>query len=263
MAQMNILDFTLYEFQVFFLILIRMSGLIFFAPVFGSRNIPAMAKISICLFLAYIVFPLVSAAHPNIPKDVYVYFFGVIREFIVGFFIGITALLVFIGIQLAGHFIDIQIGYGIVNIIEPQSGAQVSIIGQVYYLFALLLFLVLNGHHILLQSIVESFNIIPLAQLKVSGDLIQYFNFLVGNLFLLAVKLSAPIIGVLFLTEIAMAFVARTVPQINVFLVGFPVRIGLGLIFLSFTFPTLMYLSKNLFIDMEKNIMIVLKLLNG
>ena len=80
---------------------------------------------------------------------------------------------------------------------------------------------------------------------------------------LLAVKLSAPIIGVLFLTEIAMAFVARTVPQINVFLVGFPVRIGLGLIFLSFTFPTLMYLSKNLFMDMEKNIMIVLKLLNG
>jgi flagellar biosynthetic protein FliR len=159
-------------------------------------------------------------------------------ELFVGIAIAYSSYLFFTGIQMAGQVIDIQIGFGLVNVLDPGGSEQVSVVGQFYYIVALLYFLALDGHHYLMKAMGDSFQLIPpgglgwLAHAGAAGPKLSEFF---SRLFVIALQVAGPSVVTLFLTNITMGLLSRTIPQMNVFIVGMPLNIlvGLGITILS------------------------------
>lgn len=175
----------------------------------------------------------------------------IFREALIGLLLGFVGYLMFMVIQAAGSFIDMQIGFSIANVIDPMSGASSPLLGNFKYMIALLMFLAMNGHHYLLDAIVNSYNWVPLDnqlfQNMLDGSLSDFFIKSFGQAFMLAIQMSAPLITALFLTDIGLAFLARTAPQYNVFVIGVPLKIIIGLALLLILMPTLAVLFQSLF----------------
>jgi flagellar biosynthetic protein FliR len=182
-------------------------------------------------------------------------------EVMIGAVIGMIARLIFAGIQLAGQLIGFQMGFAIVNVIDPAFSLQVSIIAQFQYLIALLLFLSLNGHHMFLYAVAESFRILPPLAFHFSGGLMQAITGFVRDMFEIGIKVGAPIIAILFFMSVGLGLVARTVPQINIFIVGFPLQIAIGLIGVGVTMPYFVGMIEKYIIQMEREITVVLSLM--
>ena len=128
-------------------------------------------------------------------------------------------------------------GFGIVNVIDPQSSNQISILGQFLNIMAILILLSLNGHHVILNGLLHSFDVVPLGGVTLAAPVMEKLMAMSAEIFVVAVKISAPILVALFLISVAMGILARTVPQMNVFIVGFPVQIGVGLTALTVSLP--------------------------
>lgn len=222
---MDILQPDARHLLTFLLILTRVSGVFFLAPVLGSRNIPPQTKIGLALMTSIALFPFIQS--PNIASQISVIDFALLvaKEISVGAIIGFTATLVFMGFLLAGQIIDFQMGFGMVNVIDPLSNISISVIGQFKNLLAILIFLAINGHHYLLTALAKSFEIAPLTTFTITPSVTGNFIDMVINMFVIGLKIGGPAIGVLFITDLALGIVARTVPQMNVFIVGIPLKI--------------------------------------
>lgn len=231
--------FSMMENQVgvFLLIFTRMSGICVAAPIFGSRNLPAYAKVGLSLALTYVIFPLVFQEGMSIPSRIPPYIFLVFKEFIVGLLIGFVCSMVFHAVQMTGNLLDMQIGFGIVNTIDPMSGQQIPLVGNFKYILALLTFLSVNGHHVLLSALFSSFRMVPLTQVQLQPQLAGIFVDLVSNMFILAFKISLPVLVAIILTDVALGILARTMPQMNIFVVGIPGKIIIGIFSLSLALP--------------------------
>ena len=147
------------SFSVFLLIFVRVSAFFVTMPLFSYRTIPAIYRIGFAFLLAWLMYYTLDV--PGFEIDAH-YFMLIIKEAMVGLFIGFIAYLILAAIQIAGGFIDFQMGFAIANVIDPQTGTQSPLMGQYLYSFALLLLLALNGHHIILDGIFYSYNFIPI-----------------------------------------------------------------------------------------------------
>jgi flagellar biosynthetic protein FliR len=250
----SIIDFTQTQIEIFLLVLLRVGGILFVAPIFGHKSVPAILKIGFSLILALILVPLVKFNSASLPDSFFSLTLVLGREVACGLLIGFLLLLIFIGVQMAGFLVGLQMGFGIVNIFDPNSQTQISVIGQFKFLIAMLFFLAINGHHILISAIFESFRIIPLGQVNFSPLAIDKIIQMFAQVFAIAIKIEAPVLVTLFLTDVAMAIVARTIPQMNIFIVGFPVKIGVGLFVLAFSLPVFGMILEKLFLGWETNL---------
>ncbi|KJS87504.1 MAG: flagellar biosynthesis protein FliR [Peptococcaceae bacterium BICA1-8] len=241
-------------------IILRITGFFISAPVFNSRNIPVQLKIALALILSLLVFFMIYTK-TSIPEINIGYIFLLISEFLIGIVIGFTAQLLFSAIQLAGQSIDMQMGFGIVNIMDPQSGLQVPLMGTFNNLLAVLVFFLINGHHFLLEALFYSYQLVPIAGFYMNSSLINLLIDFTADLFLIALKLSAPLVGALFITDFVMGIIARTVPQMNVFLVGMPAKILSGFFLLFLMIPLYVYLLTSLFERSFKDIFQIIKVL--
>ncbi|MDX9746218.1 MAG: flagellar biosynthetic protein FliR [Syntrophales bacterium] len=221
----------------FSLVLLRVGALIGTMPLFGEQIVPLRVKAGLTFVVALLLFPAVSPFLPAVPVDFMPLLFRMISEILVGVALGFAARLIFAGIQVAGELIGFKIGFSVANVIDPVSSVSVSLIGQVLYLFALLIFLTTNSHHIFFAAMADSFRILPVLSFHVSGDFMALMMSLARDMFVLAVKLCIPVVSVILFTNIGLGIVARTVPQINVFIVGFPLQISVGLIFFGLSMP--------------------------
>jgi flagellar biosynthetic protein FliR len=252
-----------FEFQpsdvlAFVLVLVRASGLFLSAPVFASRNIPTMAKASWILLVAFLVFPVVDFAPEKLPEPGLAFAIAVVRELLVGFVIGFGATLLFTGIQLAGQIVDIQMGLGMVNIIDPITSTQISVMGQYYFLVATLVFMAVDGHHVLLKAVVDSFGVIPLGGATVDPALGGKLMALFGKVFFIAFRVGAPVIGALFITNMALGIIARTVPQMNVFIVGMPLNIAVGFLMVTLSMGFFVFILQGLFDGMYRDLKVLI-----
>ena len=156
---------------------------------------------------------------------------------IIGLAIAFAIRLIFTAVQLAGTMVDFQMGFGVVNVIDPQTQAQVSITAQSQNILAVLIFLAADAHHIIIGAIVQSFELINPATVDFSNVtpemILRYFS----SMFVIAIKIAAPIMAILFFLSVGLGLVARTVPQMNVFIVGFPLQIGVGLLMVALAMP--------------------------
>lgn len=225
---------TLEQFLAFGLMLVRVSTLFMTAPVLGNTRIPAQVKVSLSLVITLLLFLSYKggAARIAAPSNVFQLIAAIMGEVFAGLLIGYSAYLLFSGIQMAGQIVDIQIGFGMVNVIDPAGGSQVSIMGQFYYLIAMLFFLAIDGHHALLKAMGDSFTLLPPGSINWFDHAAQSGPLLSGfftKLFIIAFQVAAPSIAVLFLTNLSMGLLSRTIPQMNVFIVGMPLNIMVGL----------------------------------
>ncbi len=222
----------------FGLIMTRLIGFFLIVPFYGSVQVPARVKVGLVIFLTLLVFPTVGEAGPtDLPHPLE---FGmlILNEVLAGFLMGFIVFIAFSSVQLAGQFIDLRMGFALVNVLDPQSGEQIPLAGQLKTILATLLFLSLQGHHLLLRGVYQSFEVLALGQafpILVTGD---YIMRIVGNLFYISFMMALPVIAVLFISDIVFGFLARTIPQINMFSVGIPTKILLGIMVIFLSLPT-------------------------
>jgi len=225
----------------FLLVLFRIAGMMVSAPLFNMRNIPTQVKVGFAVAIALILFPLHSA-NLVIPKDLIQFSLLVMQESIIGILIGFTANLTFIALQIAGEFFSMQMGLSIANLLDPVTNTQSAVVGQFFFYFAALLFLNLNIHHALIVGVDRSFNAIPLGHFIGEGNLTggvmaERFIKLSGDMFLMALMIGAPLMGITLLLDIALSFVAKVMPQMNIFIVGLPLKVGGGLLAMIVSLP--------------------------
>jgi flagellar biosynthetic protein FliR len=248
--------------EAFILVLIRIGAMIMMVPAFGDAVVPATVKWGLSMVLAFILFPIVkSGLPPTGDLGLVALIVGIAGEMLIGIIIGFAARFVFAGIQLAGELIGFQMGFSVASVIDPSTNAQVSIITEFQYLLGLLLFMTINAHHLFLSAIAESYQVIPPLGVHFSGPLLQFLVHLSQNLFVIAVKISAPVAAVLLFTNVAMGLVSRTVPQMNVFIVSFPLQIAAGLLFLGFSAPIFVKVAEHLFVNLSGETATLMKLL--
>lgn len=238
----------------FLLVFTRITGIFSMAPIFGSRNVSVIVKAGLALALTFILFPLVFDEKTPIPDSFLGYFFIVVGEFLIGLIIGFAASLVFSAIQMAGQLLDMQIGFGIVNVLDPQSGQQLPLVGNFKYILALLVFLATNSHHMLLAALFSSFKLIPVSGFIYQVELTEVMIDMVGGMFVIAMKICFPVLLSLLLTDVALGILARTMPQMNIFVVGVPGKIIVGLFVLSIALPFYIMFLEVAFSGMYKDI---------
>src|SRR6478736_4179998 len=236
------------SYPAFLLVLVRVTSFFITVPLFSYKTIPAVHKVGLSASLSVIIATTIDL--PVVSLDAQ-FVLLVVKECAVGLFIGLTAYVFIMAIQIAGGLIDFQIGFAIANVIDPQTGAQSPILGQYLYVFALLFLLSTNGHHLLIDGIYNSYLIIPLDKTA----------FPVGSQ-----AFATHIITVfssLFLVDIALGIVARTVPQLNIFVVGFPVKIIVAFILLIVVMGSMFYMMQIIFEQMIEAMHAMIRILGG
>ncbi|MEW6546446.1 MAG: flagellar biosynthetic protein FliR [Bacillota bacterium] len=220
---------------VFILVLMRLTGLFLAAPFWSSRMFPVTVKGSLCLFLALTVLPTVDASRA--PVAALPLALAAVRELAWGALAGFTASLCFAAVQLAGYYLDFELGMGIANVVDPTFGAPVPVAGTFLYLLSLVVFLGADGHHLLLSALVRSLQVVPPGTPVLSEAAGEALVAQAGAMFVLGLELAAPLVLPMFLANLALGLVSRTVPQMNVFVVGLPLKTWLGVLFLTLALP--------------------------
>ena len=252
-------NISLPQLQIFFLIFLRVGAIIMFIPIFDSRNIPVLFKAGLAFSVSILLFPILKLDNIPFITSAIPFGIGVIGEIMLGVIIGFSVKLIFAGIQLAGQLSGFQMGLSIANVMDPVTSAQVSVIAQLNNLTAMLIFLTINAHHLFLRAVAESFRLIPPFNVQFSNSLVEQLISLSGNMFIIAIKVGAPVIVALLLTDVALGLIARTVPQMNIFLVAIPLKIVVGLLFLAFALPYLLSFFRQIFNESWRDILLLLR----
>lgn len=223
----------------FLLTLFRISIILFMLPFFGGKNIPKSVKGALCIVLSWALWPylsLDSALFPAHPFGIAVMLLG---EAFIGLVLMLIVRFLFAAVQFGGQIIGFQMGFSMINVVDPLTGQQVVITSHFLYMTTLLTFLALNGHLFLLQGLADSFTLVPPGQLFLTGGLgTGVLNF-ANQMFVLGVKIAAPVTAAIFLVDLALALVGRAAPQMHVLILGFPIKIAVGFFFLGVLFATL------------------------
>lgn len=226
------------------LVLFRLAGLFILAPIFSAVAVPVRLRAMMALCMACCIYPTLLAVRPagadpaaqaamlamiNGTLSIWQLVPMVAGELAVGLVLGLGATLPLIGLDLGGRVIDQQLGFGLAGVYNPDIDDQTGVVGQFLYLMAMMIFLILGGHRVLVQTLVSTFDHVPLGGLDVlHGRIVELILALMTSMFELALRVSGPLLCLVFLETIALGFIARTVPQLNILSIGFPLRILLG-----------------------------------
>ncbi|OGC09072.1 flagellar biosynthetic protein FliR [candidate division WOR-1 bacterium RIFOXYC2_FULL_37_10] len=229
------------QIQIFFFILARIAGLFIQAPVLSSRSIPMLAKTALAVWIAIILWFIVPVKIELIPQTMMEFFSLLIVEVALGFTIGFTCNLFFLAAQSAGQFIDLQMGLSVSQSFDPIFGAAISIMEKLMLMLVLVIFLIANGHHLLLAVIQKSFELIPTPAVInfASPSFVSEMMGLGKSLLSISLQLAMPIILVIFIIDFCFGIVSRVAPQVNVFMLGFQLKPPLGLLTMLFILPIL------------------------
>lgn len=223
----------------FLLTLMRVSLLVFLLPFYGGDNIPALAKAALCIVLSLAIWPHLSFPGALFPAHPFAIAVMLVGELLIGLMLGLFVQFIFAGIQTGGQMMGFQMGFTMITVADPLSGGQISITSHLLYMVALVCFLTMDGHLYLLQALTSSFALVPpggfFARPVMFADMIA----LSGGMFVLAVKVAGPILASLFLIELALALMARAAPQMNLLIIGMPLKIAVGFFFMFIVFALL------------------------
>ena len=247
---MNILTQPPLVWGAFLLIACRVGAILMIVPIFGGRSVPATVKIALALLLSLIMLPLASRGITALPETMPEYLALVARELLIGAIVGFAVLIVFNALQAAGHIVGLQMGFSLANVVNPLTADHASLIDQFYSLMAALIFFSINGHHALITAIQQTFDLVPIGRsvvtLPPAGVLLPWGR----EIFAVASRISLPVVAALLLSDVALAVIARSVPQLNVFVVGMPAKIAVGFIVLAITVPVVAVIMSRAFADL-------------
>lgn len=247
----------------FLLILMRTSVVMFMLPFFSGENNPAMVKAFLSLVITLALYPHIpplGAALPAHPFGIVVMFVG---EFLLGMALALVVNFLFAGIQLAGQVMSFQMGFSMLTFADPLTGQTVPVTSHLLYMVSMLIFLGFNGHLVMFQGFVDSFTLAPIGQVALPVPLFSEILFLSGSMFVLAVKIAGPIIGSLFLVELALGLVSRAAPQMHLITIGMPVKIGVGFLFIGMLFSMVGVMIEGFIIDLRPTFDSILRIMGG
>lgn len=240
--------------KVFLLVAVRFSGLMVSAPVLGSGNFPVIGKIGLVGLSAFLVTPGIGVLDEPLPSEPFEFALMAASELLIGLIIGFVLSLVFAAIQVAGQIMDLQSGFGMMNVFNPALETQFPIFGFFFFILAVLYLLVTNGHHLMLLALVGSFDAIPLGGLSPQADLLFTVSSWGTAMFYDGVLIAAPVAGAMLLAYVTMGLMGRVVPQIHLFVVGFPLTIATALFIVGFSTSIYLRLLDKLFYNMFQNV---------
>ncbi len=233
MVETKLLNWTMSQFLTLVIIFTRVGPLVFFMPVLGSRSVPRTVKILIALATSLVLVPIINIDPSELPVTAPGFMIFVASEIVFAAILSVFMRLVFAAVEVAGQTVGVQMGMGMAATMDPEFGTQIPLVGQLLNLSAILIFLAVNGHHIIFQTLVESFNWVQPGQLHLTEATYRGMMQGVTHMFILAVKIMAPTSAALIFAHVAMGIVAKTVPQVPILIVGMPLNIGLGLVFIG------------------------------
>ena len=246
----------------YLLVLTRVTGIFVIAPFFGSLNIPAHIRVGTAVAFSFVLFPIVDSYGPvSAPDNVFLYAAAAAGELFVGWLIGFVAYVTFSAIHFAGKVMDMQVGFAMVNVMDPTSGQQIPLIGSFLYNLAIIVFLVVNGHHMLIAALFESFRVVPIAGVEGNLSLAMLMANFTGTIFLTGMKIAMPITFAILLTNVGLGILSRTMPQMNIFVVGIPMQLMIGITVLSMIIPFYVLFLDVLFNEMYGNISLAIRAL--
>lgn len=249
------------EIFLFALVLCRIAGLFAALPVFGGRRLPTRIKITAVLAITMVCLPILPVTAPPVPDNAIAMGLLVLREVMIGLTLAFITQIIFAAVELSGQIIGLQMGFSIANVIDPTMGNQMQIMSVMQSLLATLFFFSLNIHHAFIRAIVDSFSIIPLGGWKMSEQLIHFLVNITSDVFILGVRLAAPVMVALLLTSVVLGIMARAFPQMNVFMVSFPLNIGLGFMVLGMTLLLFFHVLEIAFGNLTVQVTTLFKLL--
>jgi flagellar biosynthetic protein FliR len=211
------------------LILARCSGIFVFTPFLGSANIPVQARVVLSFVISY-VFSL-SVSLPPIPyvPSITSLLFGVAGELFIGLVIGFAAHALFAGLQFAGQLIGFHMGLSLVNTIDPQSATRSTALAVYQNYLGTMIFLGLNGHHWIIRAVYNSLTVVPPYSIGLNAELMQRLVGFTSQLFVIGFELAAPVVAVVFLTDFVMGVIGRSAPQLQIMMIGLPLKVLVGL----------------------------------
>jgi flagellar biosynthetic protein FliR len=247
------------QLHLFFLVFLRTGAFLMAIPMLNAPSVPVIFRMGLVLGASALIVPALPFGPPAVSPDVFTLGAAAAGEVLIGLLAGTAIRLIFEGVQLAGELAGYQMGLAIAEVIDPASEDQVAILAQFTSLLATLVFLVLNGHHWFIRTLVESFQQVPPFGFHAQGAVLERLVRLTAEAFVIGIKAGAPVIVGLLLTTVAFGLIARTVPQMNIFVVSMPINIGLGLLFFGLSLPHLASYVGDLFGGVARNAVGLLK----
>lgn len=213
------------------------------APIFGGQHFKAPVKIGMAASVTLLAFPHLTIPD-NFPLDIRGYLFAVLTQIGVGLVIGWVSFLVMATAQFGGEMLDVQMGLSAAAQADPSSHGAVNLLRRLHFYVAMLLYLMLNGHHQMWLAIFYSFDKIPLTYFQMTEPQIESMINLAGEIYRVGLQIASPAVAALFVAQIALGLVARVAPQMNVFMLSFPMNLAVGLLLLSLSLPYIMNLME-------------------
>jgi flagellar biosynthetic protein FliR len=216
--------------------LTRILGLIMVAPVLGHRAVPARVKIGLGIFIALIISPTLPPM-PNVGLGSWHGLFILVQQLLIGMAIGFIMRVIFAAVEAAGEIVGLQMGLGFASFFDPQSAGQTLVLARFFNMLAALVFLAVNAHLLLLGVLVDSFQSLPIGAQPLAAAGFYKVATYGSTVFAVGLQLALPLIAILLMTNLALGILTRSAPQLNIFAIGFPITLGVGLIVLDFTLP--------------------------
>lgn len=246
--------FSLVDFEVLILLIVRISCFVYIAPFYGTKNVPAQAKIGLSVFVAILIFGSVDQT-----AITYTGLFGyaviVLREGITGLLMGLAANICNSIILFAGNIIDMDIGLSMAQEFDPMTNSQVTITGNLYNYFILLLLVATDMHHYILRALIDSYEVIP-----VNGQVFHWDSLYTSmvtfmtNMFVIAFRIVLPVFACIMILNCILGIMAKVAPQMNMFAVGMQMKVMLGLLVLFLTIMLLPGIADFIFREMKRMI---------
>ncbi|MEW6697243.1 MAG: flagellar biosynthetic protein FliR [Bacillota bacterium] len=243
----------------FFLVFIRMASFIFSCPLYTIPGIPPLVKAGLSFILAVLVTPMVQPPALEFPGGGWGYALAAASEVGVGLALGLVCTFVFNAVRIAGQLLDFQIGFAIAAVMDPLSGSMNTLISRFLFFMTLVLFMNVDGHHSLIRALVKSYELVPLTAAGMNGDVTLLIIRIFADTFALAVQICAPVVAILVITDLAMGLIGKTAPQLNIFQLGFPLKIAVGVSSLAILLPALTSVFKYLFDTLQKDLLLLMK----
>ena len=251
--------FGIKEFIILFLIFVRISAAFTVAPIFGGKMVPVLAKLFLALVISYVVFLTIDKSSLyDLPTGWMLIVFA-FKEILTGLTIGFMMQFVFYGVSYAGTLIGFDMGLNAAEVFNPNEEINGNVVGEFLYYGALLVFFIINGHHYVISSLKYSFSVVPIGKFIATQAVHTLIIKYAASIFIIAIKIASPIMVSFFLVHIAEGIISRIIPQMQVFFVTQPIKIGLGLVILTAVIPIYVYVIKNLLKDYERQLAVLIQ----
>lgn len=249
------------EVIIFALVLSRVAGIFAALPVFGGRRLPTRIKVVTIVMITLVCFPALMITPPEIPTDIFMLVVLLLREVMVGLMLAFITQIIFAAVEFSGQIIGMQMGFSMASIIDPSMGNQSQVVSVMLTLLATLMFLSMNIHHLFIHAIIDSFRMIPIGGWHLNAEIISFIVSRTTDVFVIGVRLAAPVMVSLLLASVALGVMARAFPQMNVFMISMPLNIGLGFLIMGITLTVFFHVLEVSYGNLNGQIVNIFKLM--